>query len=224
MSRTDDLIDLLKATNDILLVNEVQNVRSAYIQVDDLCELALKSFLQSTIRNWDPTDGTTAGGRPRFKGFWTVADEALAQCPSNVRLQELLGEFKDRREERNHFFHDHSLSGLTVTPEKGLDALCDLYELLDILFSDSARKVENNIILKTQMAVVRVKRETYRNGGINNRYQAILSEWTHGENSKYLPRQGVVLLRHPCVGFEFSAIYLDARGVYEALEEKGLIF
>jgi hypothetical protein len=64
MSRTDDLIDLLRATNDILLVNEVQNVRSAYIQVDDLCELALKSFLQATIANWDPVERMTAGARP----------------------------------------------------------------------------------------------------------------------------------------------------------------
>jgi hypothetical protein len=224
MSRTDDLIDLLRATNDILLVNEVQNVRSAYIQVDDLCELALKSFLQATVPNWDPTDGVTARGQPRFKGFWTVANEVLIQCPGNARLHELLDEFKDRREARNHFFHDHALAGLTVTPEKCFDALCDLYELLSLLFVDFTRKVENNIILKTQMAVIRVKREAWRNGGVNNRYQAILSEWANGENSRYLPRQGVVLLRHPCMGFEFSAIYLDARGVYEALEEKGLIF
>ncbi|MEX0267816.1 hypothetical protein AB3R30_01615 [Leptolyngbyaceae cyanobacterium UHCC 1019] len=46
MSRLDDLIDLLQSANEIYLINPSRNVRSAFIQVDDLCELAMKSWLQ----------------------------------------------------------------------------------------------------------------------------------------------------------------------------------
>ena len=46
MSRITDILDLIQNTNDFYLVNPARNVRSVYIQVDDLCELAMKSWLQ----------------------------------------------------------------------------------------------------------------------------------------------------------------------------------
>jgi hypothetical protein len=223
MSRVDDLADLVKTTNDILFANEAQNIRTVYIQVDDLCELALKSYLQANVQNWKPADGQFPNGRPRFKGFWTVVNEARSLLTGNHRLQELLDQFCDRREERNHFFHDHTLSGLTVAPEKCLQALCELYELLGILFSDFWDRVEASSILKTQIAVIRLKRRTYEDGSLNVRYQRILQQWTHGEDSKYLPRRSAVLLRYPCLGYEFSVIYMDAQGLYDELDSAGLI-
>jgi len=222
MSRVDDLVDLVKTTNDILLVNEAQNARTVYIQVDDLCELALKSYLQINIANWSPISHHH-NGRDYFKGFRTVVNEVRAEFPHNQLLQDLLDRFVDRREERNHFFHDHTLSGLTVTPDKCLQALCDLYELLGILFPEFWDKVEANSILKAQIAVIRLKRRAWEDGSLNNRYQRFLQQWAHGEDSNYLPRRGVVLLRYPCLGYEFSVIYLDARGVYEALDQAGLL-
>jgi len=208
MSRVDDLADLVKTTNDILLVNEAQNVRTVYIQVDDLCELALKSYLQANVDNWNPTDGVFRNGRPRFKRFWTVVKETRDEFPGNEQLSDLLDGFAARREERNSFFHDQNLSGLTVTSEKCLQALCDLYELLGVLFPDFWDKVEANSILKTQMAVIRLKRRMWQDGSLNHRYQAILQRWRHGEDTEYLSVKGVALLRHPCLGYEFSVIYL----------------
>lgn len=223
MSRVDDLVDLVKTTNDILLVNEAQNVRTVYIQVDDLCELALKSYLQANTDNWDPTDGVLPNGRPHFKGFWTVVRETRDEFYGNQQLSDLLGRFADRREERNRFFHDHALSGLTVAPEKCLEALCDLYELLGILFPDFWDKVEANSILKAQIAVIRLKRRMWQDGSLNHRYQAILQQWRHGEGTEYLPVKGVALLRHPCLGYEFSVVYMDARGLYDELARAGLV-
>lgn len=46
MSRLDDLIDLMQSACETYLVNPARNVRSAYIQVDNLCELAMKTWLQ----------------------------------------------------------------------------------------------------------------------------------------------------------------------------------
>lgn len=222
MSRVDDLIDLVRTINDILLVNEVHNVRTVFIQVDDLCELSLKSYLQANVDGWDPVDGEIAG-RPRFKRFWTVMEEVRDQFPQDEQLSDVLDRFGDRREERNYFFHDHSLSGLTVTREKCLGALCDLYVLLGILFPDFWNKVEANNILKAQIAVIRLKREMWQDGALNQKYQVMLAEWRHGEDTTYLPAKGVALLRHPCLGYEFSVIYMDARGLYEELEDNGLI-
>lgn len=223
MSRVDDLANLVKTTNDMLLVNEAQNIRSVYIQVDDICELALKSYLQANVNNWQPTDGTASSGRPWFKGFGTVIEEARNEFPHNQQLSDLLDNFEDRREERNHFFHDHTLSGLTVTPEKCLEALCDLYDLLNILFPDFTDIVEANSILRTQIAVIRLKRRMWQDGSFNNRYQAILQQWKHSEDTNYLPVNGVVLLRHPCLGYEFCVVYMDPRGLYDELDDAGLI-
>ena len=46
MSRLDDLVDLIQSANDVYLINPARNVRSAYIQIDDLCELTMKSWCQ----------------------------------------------------------------------------------------------------------------------------------------------------------------------------------
>ena len=46
MSRLDDLIDLIQSANEVYLINPKRNARLAFIQIDDLCELAMKSWLQ----------------------------------------------------------------------------------------------------------------------------------------------------------------------------------
>lgn len=46
MSRLDDLIDLVQTTNEVYFITAPGRVRTAYILVDDIVELALKTFLQ----------------------------------------------------------------------------------------------------------------------------------------------------------------------------------
>jgi hypothetical protein len=204
-------------------VNQAQNVRTVFIQVDDICELALKSYLQMNVNNWDPTGGTRSDGRPWYKGFRTVVGEVRNQVPNNQQLSDLLDRFIDRREDRNHFFHDHNLSGLTVTPQKCLEALCDLYDLLEILFSEFADIVRGNNILRVQVAVIKLKHRTWQGDISDHQYQTILQQWRHSEGTTYLPASSVLLLRHPCLGYEFCVIYRDPRGLYEALDDAGLI-
>jgi hypothetical protein len=46
MSRLDDLIDLIRTTNEVYFITAPGRVRAAYILVDDIVELALKTYLQ----------------------------------------------------------------------------------------------------------------------------------------------------------------------------------
>jgi len=46
MSRLDDLIDLIQTTNEVYFITAPGRVRTAFILVDDIIELALKTFLQ----------------------------------------------------------------------------------------------------------------------------------------------------------------------------------
>ncbi|RYX82133.1 hypothetical protein EON83_20655 [bacterium] len=45
MSRLKDILDLLESANDFYFVNPHRNVRAVYIQIDDICELTMKSWL-----------------------------------------------------------------------------------------------------------------------------------------------------------------------------------
>jgi hypothetical protein len=49
MSRIQDLLNLMESTNDFYLVAPGRNDRSVYIQVDDICELAMKSWLHEDV-------------------------------------------------------------------------------------------------------------------------------------------------------------------------------
>lgn len=46
MSRLDDIIELIQTTNEVYFITAPGRVRTAYILVDDILELALKTFLQ----------------------------------------------------------------------------------------------------------------------------------------------------------------------------------
>jgi len=46
MSRLDDIIELIQTTNEVYFITAPGRVRTAYILVDDILELSLKTFLQ----------------------------------------------------------------------------------------------------------------------------------------------------------------------------------
>jgi|OM-RGC.v1.007430694 single stranded DNA-binding protein (ssb) len=64
MSRLDDIIDLIQTTNEVYFITAPGRVRTAYILVDDIVELTLKTFLQEKAlqqRIACQTDLETAG-------------------------------------------------------------------------------------------------------------------------------------------------------------------
>jgi hypothetical protein len=71
------------------------NARSAYIQIDDLCELILKSFLQVKKNNWSPVV-RTGNGREYFKGFKDVSKEVRQLLTNNKTVNDLLTSIEER--------------------------------------------------------------------------------------------------------------------------------
>lgn len=220
MSRLDDLIDLIQTVNEIYLVNPDRNVRTAYILIDDLCELSLKSYLQANDPNWQPTtDG-------HYKGFHTVVGEAKTLLAGDQTLEDVLDRFFDRRGNRNRFFHNETLTGLTITPENCLNAFCDLYELMAELFPDPAGfhdLAQAKPIFKIQMAVIRLKQKACQQPALLNRYDQILRGIRSEDGGTRLRVRGELLVPHGGFAYEHCVVTLYAVPLYSALAEAGLI-
>jgi len=198
MSRVDDLIDLIQATNEIYLINPSRNIRSAYIQIDDICELVMKSYLPIVINNWTPISHQH-NGRDYYKGFRTITSEIRQRFPQEPQMGYLLQEIEDRRENRNHFFHDHNQAGLTVNEQSCLKAFLDLYNLSSILFGNEfVQKLHANPVVQAQMAVVKLRLRGLWTRVAYNNYQEVLFD------------TGPLTLQVNSLGYEFCALYEDA--------------
>ncbi len=203
MSRVDDLVALVQSANDVYLVNPTRNARMAYILVDDICELAMKSWLQMRDSNWNPISHQR-DGRDYYKGFRTIIDEVRSRTPGNQDLHTLLNRFESRRQQRNHFFHDQNLSGVTVADEECVRAFCDLYDLLRMLFEDEfVASLESNQIARAQMVVIRLKRESYAAQWVYELFEQAIS-------SK-------ITLHPGDLGHEYHSIYQDAERIVDGI-------
>lgn len=164
MSRLDDLIDLIRSANDIFLSNPARNTRMAYIQVDDLAELSIKSWLQENVPNWSPRTNR------RFKTFHAIANE-IKQANRNRQeyrqLERLVDRFMARRTNRNRFFHDQNMSALTVTDEECLHAFGDLYALMRILFRHFVTRLRSNRIANAQVTLIRLREAAIAEGRLS---------------------------------------------------------
>ncbi len=119
--------------------------------------MILKSYLQATVKDWSPYD-ERGKNKEHFKGFWTVSREVKEHQPGNQAVSDLLAHIEGRRTNRNRFFHDHEMSGLTVTDEHCLQSFCDLYDLLNALFPAAFKNNENRV-LRAQVAAIRALRD-----------------------------------------------------------------
>lgn len=221
MSRAKDLIDLIMTANEIYLVNPDKNVRSAYIQIDDLCELVMKSYLQEYVANWTPVSHQN-NGRDYFKGFRTITGEIRNEIPNNLDLNSLLTRFEARRDNRNHFFHDQNQAALTVSKEHCLQSFCDLYDLLNILFPTAfAENATPNLI--AQVSVIRVGKDCEADAKKKQKYNEILDNWRSGEGGKAIRVKGELLIRFPNLAYEYCVVHYYPQEFYDALIQAGLI-
>ena len=221
MSREADLVDLIKTANEIYLVNPAGNARSAYIQIDDLCELILKSFLQVKKNNWSPVV-RTGNGREYFKGFKDVSKEVRQLLTNNKTVNDLLTSIEGRRANRNQFFHNHDMTGLTITDEHCLQAFCDLYDLLNALFPKAFKNYENRV-LRAQVAAIRALRDCAQSPIKKQKYNEIVNKWRNEETNKTLRATGEVRIRFPNLAYDYCVIHYYPDQFYDALQESGLI-
>jgi hypothetical protein len=221
MSRESDLVDLIKTANEIYLVNPTGNVRSAYIQIDDLCELVMKSYLQANVNAWSPVSHQH-NGRDRFKSFWTISGEVRQQLPGNQSISDLLDRILERRTNRNQFFHDHQMSGLTVTDEHCLQAFCDLYALFDGLFP-TALISHATPVLRAQVGAIHALKDCAQDPARRQRYNAIVSQWRNEEQPLTLRAKGEVRIKFSNLAYDYCVIHYYADRFFDELNQKGLL-
>lgn len=212
-----DLADLIETANEIYLINPSRNVRSAYIQIDDLCELTMKSYLQIAVSGWSPNKSNN-----QFKNFWDITREIRAQHPSNPVIDELMSRIEERRKNRNHFFHDQNQSGLTVHNDHCLRAFCDLYELMDNLFP-GAMAQNATPTLRAQVAAIKVLKDCERDAAKKQTYNQLMSNWSNGEGGPRLHAKGEVRVQFPNLAYDYCVIHYYASQFYDALLSAGLI-
>lgn len=217
MSRAQDLVDLIQTTNEIYLMNPSRNIRSAFIQIDDVVELIMKSHLQQKAKNWSAEKSSG-----RFKNFRDVSEEVQALFPTDSALKELLERILSRRENRNHFFHDQEQSGLTVSGERCLHAFCDLYLLMETLFPST---IANNAtpVMNAQMAAIRALHKAESDPVKKGKYNDILRNWSNEESKPRLKSRGEVKIGFPNLGYEYCVINYYAVKFYDALLEADLV-
>lgn len=207
MARIDDLIDLIQTANDIYLINPARNTRSAYIQIDDLCELGMKSYLQKNVAKWSPISHQH-NGRDFFKSFPQVTNEIRTAFAGNAAFADLLDRIEARRDNRNRFFHDQNQAGLTVDDLNCLLAFNDLYALMSGLFLPQfAQTLQANPVVQAQVAVVKLRLRSYKASMIHDHYLNVLSI------------EGPLRLEVSTSGHEFSTIYRDPTGFLMSLRQ-----
>ncbi len=236
MSRLDDITDLIQTTNEVYFITAPGRVRTAYILVDDIIELALKTYLQeqtlqrrvaslaalesagwatspshksaferycrseidatelcqklgrakSDVRNletiylqpFDPLQHWSANDPNARKQFDEIVDEVKDLQKASPRVLTLLDHALERHGQRNKFFHDHHQSGLTVDDDKCLRALCDLFALMEAIFSDFLSHVQANKTVRCQVGVLRLKLSSSGSSDIKDTYNLALEEFS----------------------------------------------
>ncbi len=221
MSRESDLVDLIKPANEIYLVNPASNARSAYIQIDDLCELIMKSYLQANVNAWSPISHQDHG-RDQFKSFWTIIGEVRQQLPGNQIVSDLLDHILERRTNRNRFFHDHQMSGLTVTDEHCLQSFCDLYALFHALFP-TALNSHATPMLRAQVGAIHALKDCAQDPALRQRYNGIVSQWRHEEQPLTLRAKGEVRIKFSNLAYDYCVIHYYADRFFDELNQKGLL-
>lgn len=217
MSREKDLIDLIRTANEVYLINPSNNVRTAYILIDDLCELMTKFFLQSKDAAWS---AEKANGS--FKKFTDITKEVRAKHPGNGKVDRLLTNFDSRRKNRNSFFHDHNMTGLTVSNHNCLEAFCDLYDLLDILFPNAVKNNKTATYL-AQVAVIRVLKDCAADSEKEKRFTNLMRTWEHQESKKSLRTKGELFMEFPDRSYQYCVIHYFPQRFYDALITSGLL-
>jgi len=95
----------------------------------------------------------------QFVNFHKVITDVTAIFPSASREVELLGILSDRHQSRNLLYHDHHHTAWSVRDVLCLQAMCDLFELMEILFPNFNELLRNanDKTVACQIGVLRLK-------------------------------------------------------------------
>ncbi len=124
MSRLPDILSLIESTNDFYLMAPGRNDRSVYIQVDDLCELAMKSWLDENVirRRKACTEKLKMLGLVKKGGQENSLNDFFDGELKPIKMKEALGVSKDtkKRELLNKTLREYgNLAAWSLDKETG---------------------------------------------------------------------------------------------------------
>ncbi len=123
---------------------------------------------------------------------------------------------------RNSFFHDHKMTGLTISADNCLEAFCDLYDLLDILFPDAVKK-NKTATYEAQTATIRVLKNCAGDDDKQKKFNKLMRNWENKEGKKNLKTKGEVKMEFPDRSYQYCVIHYSSQRFYDALKLEGLI-
>ncbi|WP_321471410.1 hypothetical protein [uncultured Paludibaculum sp.] len=163
----EDVASLCNNVIDIFLCRPDSNCRLCFIQVDDVVELGIKTWLQTNVAGWTAEDATrSTPARPYYKSFRAVVGELRGQPGLPTHVPGILARVEARRDMRNRFFHDHNQAGLTVEYRRCLEALIDLLDLFEALFADFKATVCRYTPEQAQYKLLRLRSHGLNNPGL----------------------------------------------------------
>lgn len=194
----EDVAGLCNNIIDVFLCRTESNCRLCFIQVDDIVELGIKTWLQMNVTGWSAEDPTrTTPARPYYKSFRAVVAELRAQAGLPGSVGSVLQRVETRRDMRNHFFHDHTQAGLTVEYRRCLEAIIDALDLFEAIFPQFKAVLCRYTPEQAQYKLVRLRSHGLNNPGINELIRRFFerAERSYPEHSS-IRRAGNRVLSH----------------------------
>lgn len=92
-------------------------------------------------------------------GFYRVVTDVKALFPASSAESSMIQATLDRHESRNRLYHDHHHTAWSVSDVRCLRAMCDLFDLLELLFPDfnDTLKASKYKTVRCQIGVLRLK-------------------------------------------------------------------
>ena len=88
------------------------------------------------------------------------------------------------------------MTGLTVSADNCLEAFCDLYDLLDILFPDAVRK-NKTATYQAQTATIKVLKDCASDDDKQKKFKNLMKNWEHEELQRRFKAKGELLRSFP---------------------------
>lgn len=214
----EDLASLCSGTLDLYLYRPHGNARITFIQIDDLVELALKSWLQVNVKGWTHIDHAKPDGTEFFKGFRKVVQEVRGAATLPPEIDELLNAVEARRNVRNRFFHDHNQTGLTVDDRRVLEAIRDMLNLLEKLFPNMKPLLCRYATEHAQYKLIRMRIHALHDAGVSELLRRFFQSYLrrHPESTR-IGRAGRRVISHgdASVSYEWLSTMQDGVAVIE---------
>lgn len=186
------LIDEICAAIEVYYTGRLggQYMKMVYILCDDYTELAAKLFLITDNPNWSEKKWNQTHTRQHYKNYYDILDDVEAIFTNKYARQlntvkEYHRRLKERRGNRNAFFHKTKFLDLNINQRGVVEAFCDLNLYGQLLFSDEwGRCINNSRNLNTMHLLLLLESKSFSNPAIWNEVMEIIRYWPRNKKDK----------------------------------------